>query len=378
MSKRLWFVTAALLAAALTAGCGRELSVTSTPRPVKAQAVEGYSGRGQIRYSASIEPYEQVTLAFKVGGYIVAVRQVQGADGRMRNLQEGDSVGKGTALARVRETDYVANLERAKSALAEAQAGLKKATRDYERARKLFEDKSLTLPELDAATAAFEASQAQLDGARAQQEQAEIALRDCALVSPLDGVVLKRTIEVGALVAAGSPGFVVADTSLVKAVFGVPDSIMRRARPGMSLAVAMESHGGGDFRGRITAIGPSADPASRVFDVQLTIPNPRNLLKPGMIVTVAVPEEPTGRRREKDIPVVPLSAVVKTPKSPQGFAVFVIEEQGGRQVARIRPVTLGEVYGNRIAVNEGVKLGESVIVAGPALLADGEVVRVIR
>jgi multidrug efflux system membrane fusion protein len=76
-------------------------------------------------------------------------------------------------------------------------------------------------------------------------------------------------------------------------------------------------------------------------------------------------------------PVVPLNAVMKGKSSPDGYAVFVVEEEGGREVARLRDVKLGEAYGNAVAVTDGVKQGERVITTGGTIVMDGDQVKVI-
>jgi multidrug efflux pump subunit AcrA (membrane-fusion protein) len=80
----------------------------------------------------------------------------------------------------------------------------------------------------------------------------------------------------------------------------------------------------------------------------------------------------------KEFPVVPLTAVTRSKADPNAYAVFVVEEAGGKHIARSRNVTLGESYGNSVAVNSGVKPGEIVITTGVTQVADGEEVRVTR
>jgi multidrug efflux system membrane fusion protein len=381
-------------------GCGHKDSYQKPLRPVKVQVVEKYSAGGGVRYSANILPNQQVILAFRIGGYIQEILQVRGTDGRWRDVQEGDRVAKGTVLARVREADYVAKVNQAKSQLtaaqagwqaaksqlAEAQAGWEHAKLAFDRATTLFATQSITKPEYEGAKAQFEAIQAKVDaakaqieatqatvsGAKAQLQEVELALRDAALTAPINAVVLKRQIEVGALVGPGTPAFALADTTSVKAVFGVPDLMVQNLKLGSSLALTNEAIPGVEFRGRITRIAPSADPQSRVFDVEVTVPNPRDQLKVGMIAALQVAEA----KSPEPVAVVPLSAIVESKANPDGYAVFVVEEQNGKPVARLRNVKLGEAFGNLIAVTEGVKIGERVIVTGTPLVVDGEQVRI--
>ncbi len=196
---------------------------------------------------------------------------------------------------------------------------------------------------------------------------------DTSLRSPMDAVVLKRRIELGSLVGAGAVGFVVADIRSVKAVFGVPDMVVAGLRLGQPLAVTTAALPDEMVNGRITAIAPSADPASRVFDVEVTIDNRSGRLRPGMIGGVLV----GGGASPRVQAVLPLSAVVRPAAGADGYAVFVVEEQGGRPTARLRRVKLGDAVGNRIAVTDGVRTGERVIVAGAALTTDGEAVQIV-
>src|SRR5262249_27366774 len=153
-------------------------------RPVKVQAVQPVAQEPRARYSATIQPDEQVALSFKVGGYVDTIVQRRGPDGRTKALQSGDVVRAGEIVARVRDADYRERLNQAESSVREAEAAQVKARLALERARSLFAVQSLTKPDLDAAQTAFDTGQARLDSARAQAALAEISVRDCALVAP--------------------------------------------------------------------------------------------------------------------------------------------------------------------------------------------------
>jgi multidrug efflux system membrane fusion protein len=75
--------------------------------------------------------------------------------------------------------------------------------------------------------------------------------------------------------------------------------------------------------------------------------------------------------------MLPLPAIVRAPAPAAGYAVFVVEPDGERTVARIRPVRLGDLSGNRITVREGLRGDETVVVMGAPLLTDGEAVQII-
>jgi multidrug efflux system membrane fusion protein len=380
--------------------CSQENSYQKPPTPVGVAIVQKYEPGGELRFSASIIPYTQVDLAFKSGGYVHSIRQVKGADGRIRVLQAGDYVSAGMVLAQVRQDDYAIradqakkqlaqakwSLESARSQLARAEASLNQAQLDFARAKSLFESQSLTKSDYDSAKTRLDADQASVSSAKSQVDAseaqagaaeeavkaAELSLSDATLISPMDGVVLKRAVEVGSLVGSGSVGFVIADVTSVKAVFGVPDTMMNRVKLGAEQAISVEAVAA-EFAGHITAIAPAADPMSRTFSVEVTIPNPLGKLKPGMIATPTL----AGTKLAGPVAVIPLSAVIRSSQSPEGYAVFVVEDQAGKSLARIRNVDLGEAYGNMVGVKSGLGPAERVITTGATLVKDGWQVQII-
>jgi len=405
MKTNLGLVIWLLFCAALPAGCRRAESYQKPLKPVQTQEAQklypgGEPGDGE-RYSANILPTSQTELAFKQGGYLSQIHQVRGHDQKMRYAQEGDGVAKGTALARLRNDDFAAKVEQAQAQLTEAQstietnsanlseaeAALRQAERDLDRATKLRESRSLTKPEYEGAKTKVELAQAKVEavrsqrkvieakisGARAIVSEASLAQQDAVLRAPMDCYVLKRLIEPGAVIAPGRPVFVVAEKSPVKAMFGVPDLTVKNVKLGATLTLTAEAIPGVEFKGWISRISPTADPRSRVFDVEVTISRPPAGLRPGMIASLTLPIA----KSSTPVTVIPINAVVRLKQTPESYAVNVVTDQAGKQIARQRPVKLGEAFGNMIAIKEGLSLGERVIVSGAAMVVDGEEVRVI-
>lgn len=394
-----------LFCLALTAGCRRAENYQKPVKPVQVQEVQNYSPGGATaegeRYSANILPVSQNELAFKFGGYISEIFQVRGADNRLRPIQEGDTIAKGTVLARLRSDDFASKVKQAEAQLAEAQsatetnraqlteaeAALRQAERDFERATKLLEATSLTKPEHEGAKTKVELAQARVETVRSQAKviqakisgaqailgEAKLAERDSALIAPTDCYILKRLAEPGALAAPGRPIFVVAEKTSVKASFGLPDLSLKNIGIGQSLTFTTEAIPGLEFKGWVSRISPAADPKSRVFDVEATIPRPPGQLRLGMIASLTLP----AGKSAAPVAVIPINAIVRPKQNPDSYAVNVVTEQGGKQIAKQRLVKLGEAYGNMIAVTEGVSLGERVIVSGSAMIVDGEQVKVI-
>jgi len=361
----------ALLFAVIAAACHEPTKVAAkSPTPVHLADVTLYSPSEDLRYSASVLPFAEATLSFKTAGYVTEIKQVVGADGRRRDIDSGDYVTRGTVLAQIRHQDLKNNLDQATATLCLAEAQHVEATKDYDRAKTLYASESLTKPDFDRAQAKFDSTLAAVDQANANVHQAQLALRDADLEAPFSGYILSRNIELGNLAAPGTPAFTIADTSAVKIGFGVPDYAVRRLRLGQQFSIHLQDDPK-EYNGRITSIAASADEKNRVFAIEVTVPNPRATLKPGMIASLSLTDV-----HKAALPSVPLSAVVADTSSSGRYAVFVASEQSGKWVAHLREVSLGETHESDVAV-DGVNAGEKIVVVGAAGLKDGDFIQVI-
>lgn len=371
--KRAGSVIGAVLFGTIVAisGCQEPTKVAAKPpTPVHVVDVTLYSPSEDLRYSASVLPFAEAVLSFKSAGYVTEIKQVAGADGRRRDIGSGDYVARGAVLAQIRHQDLKNQLDQATATLSAAEAQHVEATKDYERARTLYASESLTKPDFDRAQAKFDSTLAAVDQAKANVHQAQLALQDADLTAPFSGYILARNIELGNLAAPGTSAFTIADTSAVKISFGVPDYAVRRLRLGQQFSIHLQDDPK-EYNGRVTSIAASADEKNRVFAIEVTVPNPKASLKPGMIASLSL----TGVHNAP-VPAVPLSAVVADPGSAGHYAVFVASEQGGKWVAHLRQVALGETHESDVAV-EGVNPAEKVVVVGAAGLKDGDFIQVI-
>ena len=372
--KRLALLLAFVLA---LAACASERRADKAPLPVTARVVAAVqSGQDRLatgaRYSAVLAPREQVALAFNVPGYVDELLTLPGPDGRPVTLDKGNTVAKGQVLARLRDGDYKAKVAQARFALEEARASATQARKDQERNATLLRGQVIALGEFDKVQEKLDVAKARVEQAASALEQAEINLRDASLTAPMAGVILRRDIERGSLVASGTQAFILADLTSVKAVFGLPDQELAHIALGDTLSVSVDALSGREALGTVTAISPSADPKSRAFDVELTIANQDRMLKDGMIATV----RPAPEASNASLAAVPLQAVVRT-KNGAGYLVHVISEANGKTTASARPITVEGMAGNMVAVSAGLTPGERVITRGATLVADGQAVNVM-
>ncbi|MBV9085694.1 MAG: efflux RND transporter periplasmic adaptor subunit, partial [Acidobacteriaceae bacterium] len=304
-----------IIAMAVLAGCGKEQAALPDSVPVKVELVSTQEVRPAWRYSGEVRPDTEVHMAFKEPGYIAALHQVRGADGRLRDIQVGDEIPAGTVLARLRRNDYEATLNTAmgqeqsttgalqvsQAQLEQAKADQMKADRDFERAQALYAAKAMTRPDYDSAVAhhdaaiagvraairQIEAREGQLHEAQSQIVSARIAVGDTNLVAPIPGVIVAKQLERGDLVNAGTLAFTLDNTRVVKVDFGVPDNMLPHFKMGAPVPVELEALGR-SFTGRVTQVAASANRESRVFNIEVTLRNADRSLRVGMIATVRV------------------------------------------------------------------------------------------
>src|SRR3984957_1056332 len=295
-------------------GCSHKEPAAKDSLPVTVQAVALAKGAAGGGYSANIIAETQVDVAFKVNGYVQSILQVKGPDGKPRNVQAGDRITAGAVLAGVKDHPYRNSLVKAQADLQNSRATLSKAKADFSRYTHLFEQRVVAKADYDASKQQYESAQATVGASQAAVQQAQVDLDDCKLKSPMSALVLDRKIEVGTLVAPNTIGFQIGDTGKAKVVFGVPGSIVGELKPGAEISGTVDAFPGQTFKGTISKVAAVADPNTRVFDIEATIPNADARLRVGMIAALHLPAV----AQAKSVLVVPTRAIVRPPDDPKG------------------------------------------------------------
>lgn len=336
---------------------------------VRAEPVSVAHGDSLARYSSVVRPDKQVQLEFKSAGYVRHITHPAAAPERL--LQAGDRVRAGEVLAVVDTADYGAKLEEARAAAKEAQVAEDQAKSDQARWTTLVAEDARPKIELERYESQLAASRARRARAIAVVHAAELALEDCTLRAPFSGVVFARTVEQGALVTPHYPGFVLADTSVVKVAFGAPDAVAATLHTGDAVTVEIPVIGRIQTAS-VSKVAPAADPKSRLFDIEVNIPNTDSAIKPGVTATVSLRTD----RHPDGGALIPLTALVRGPDTGSRTAVFVVVGEAS-PVARLRAVDVRGVLGSS-AVVTGVTEGEQVATLGAPLLHDNAAVRLLK
>ena len=191
------------------------------------------------------------------------------------------------------------------------------------------------------------------------------------LPKPFDGLIEDRMVEVGTMVAPGTPVARVIDVNPVKVIAGVPERYAGAISRGADAGIVVGALRDREFAGRVSFIGAAVDPASRTVPIEITVPNPGGLLHPGMVAEVRI----ASAQRPETL-VVPQQAVQR---SEDGYYVYVVVDGDGDEGPRVqaRPVTLGESQAGQVPVDAGLNAGDRVVVVGQLQVAAGDRVNIV-
>ncbi len=336
-----------------------------------------------------VSPHAPSTPTFLVSGKVIFV-----------GPREGDYVAKGSVLAQIDPTDFRlslnvaeaqkksahANLEKVMNsyrpeALEQARIAYDRAEDEYRRMKMMYDSNSLAPNDFLKYKATYETAKqvyeqakeggqkedkrltiATYDETDARLRIAAKALSDATLYAPVSGYVAKRSIEPGDTASAGRPVFEIVQLDTVEVNVGVPETDVHLVRIGQKVSLTLPALPGQSFEGTIRIINVSADPNTRTYMARVAVPNPKHVLKIGMVAEAKIAGD-----RKISMMTVPGEAIVR---DAQGATiVFVYFPKEGRVYSK--RVKVGTFCGTEIEIKEGLSGDESIVIAGHDYLRDG-------
>lgn len=299
----------------------------------------------RIRLTGTVEANRDVTVSAEESGTIVSLL-----------VEKGERVEAGDSILRIDD-----RLLRAQYDEARARAAL--AAETWERRKRLWEEDRVgsELAYLEARYAA--------DQAAANMATLERRLERTVVLAPIEGVLDDRMVELGTLVAPGTAVARIVDLNPVKVVGGVPERYAADVSRGARATVGFDVLPDRDFEGRVGFVGAAVDARTRTFPIELVLPNPGGVVKPEMVASISVE-----RRSFDNAVVVDQDAIVR---KADGYAVFVVRDDGGELTAEVRAVEVGASQGDRVVIESGLQAGERLVVVGQQQVADGDRVRIV-
>jgi multidrug efflux pump subunit AcrA (membrane-fusion protein) len=317
-------LTVSMLAA--LSACGGPAEETPPPpvRPVKLFTVEGTGGAALRRFPGAISASQRAELSFRVNGTLQEIP-----------VKEGDKVKKGQVLAQLDPTDF-------KIRVSDRQATFDKTKKNFDRAKQLIQDGTISQSDYDQVEANFRTSQAALS--LAKQELAYTELK-----APFAGSIGRRDL--------------VRSIRRAEQADSASDSQASRV---VEAYASFEGKEGDKFPLKMKEVATKADAQTQTFRVTFTMPQPKDFaVLPGMTANVFLD---LSRVVSTDTAKwVPISAVVAD--GELDARVWVLDDK--TMTVTERPVKIGRMSGGNIEVNSGLVGGEEIVSVGAAYLAEG-------
>jgi RND family efflux transporter MFP subunit len=320
-----------------------EAAALAHPRPptVATVLVARRSLEHTVTLTSELHPYDVVDLYAKVAGYL-----------RDIGVDYGSRVATGQTLATLELPEEEADLEQAQAAY-----GLAKV--DYERVASVARQEPGLIAQTD-----VDKARADFEMAKDQRDRAQVIMGYSVIAAPFAGVITKRYVDPGALIAQGtsstpaSPIVQLADTYRLRMVVETPESIVPNIYVGMPVQVKIQATGE-TIAERVARFSYDVHENTRTMHTEVDIDNPTLSLKPGMYASVTLDLED-----RPNVVAVPTQALATEP-SPN---VWVVDRD---DVIRERPVSIGLQTANWIEIRAGLRPGELIVLGDRSALTAG-------
>jgi membrane fusion protein, multidrug efflux system len=330
------------------------------PRPVKVEQVQEYGREEERFFNGTARAEVETKLSFKVAGTIEKLP-----------VQSGMYVKAGDLIAQLDPLDYQLQEQEAQASLLDAEAKMRNALSDYARIRELYETKSVSRQELDAARTAADSSKANVKAATKRLEQAKAQLDYTTLRAPSDGALFSVPVEERENVTVGQTIAVIHLGNLINVEVPMPENYIAEIKKGEDVRVTFDSQPGKSFTASVFKIGVASG-ASTTFPVTVKLKEAAAGIKPGMTAEVLF----HFKAKEGGGVIVPASAVI----GENGARFVFVVHRGADNVATVerRSVEIGRITNQGMQILKGLQAGDWIVTAGGTFLQDGEKVRVME
>ena len=379
MKKSLPWVVVGFVVLVLVVAFGRRI-VDAKERSAAAKAATGQEVITAVT-TATIER-KDLPQVLQITGSVKAMNEVQvlpKSPGRVTavRFEVGAVVKAGDVLALVEAIDMALRVQLATAQRQVAAAGLEQARvqqgaalRAFERAQNLKDKGSLSQIDFEQAENGHRLADVGVMGAAAQVALADAnlalvqkAFEDTRITTPIAGIITKKIVNVGTFANPAAPAFWVQDQSSLRLEGTVPAAYVAQIKSGMKVQVLVDELEGRVFDGTVSRIAPTLEPETRRGAIEVSLAPAKDLL-PYMFGHALIAFGNT-----KDVVVVPSSAVVSVAGLP---GVYIVKNA---KAELVRP-RLGPKHDNDFVVEEGLVVGDTVVISGDAGVKDGGTVAV--
>jgi membrane fusion protein, multidrug efflux system len=327
------------------------------PQPVAVATVSKQDVDVYLNGLGSVTPLNTVAIKSRVDGQLIKV-----------TFQEGQMIKAGELLAEIDPRPFQVQLTQAQGQMAKDQALLNNAKTDLARYRTLFEQDSIARQQVDTQASLVSQYAGALKADQGLIDNAKLQLTYTRITAPISGRLGLRQIDVGNIVHAGDANGLVVITQLqpITVVFTIPEdnvpALMKKLQAGETLAVdAYDREAKNKIAaGNVTTVDNQIDATTGTIKVKAQFPNTDFTLFPNQFVNARVLLDV-----RRGASVIPAPAVQR---GARGTFVYVTKPDN---TVSVRSVKLGPAQAETVAVEEGLAVGERVVVDGTDKLREG-------
>ncbi len=339
--------------------CSKEKKVEEIIRPVRYQQVFA-SGGDRVRiFSGVAQAGAESKISPKVAGTIEKVY-----------VRLGDKVKKGQMLVQLDQTDYEIQFKEAEAARDQARAREIQADNEYKRVQTLYENRTASKAQLEAARATYESAHEQDNIAKRRRKLARNQLEYCSIKAPADGAISQVLVDENENVGIGQTLLVLTSGSDIEVKVSIPEILISEIREGNEVEVTFDAIRDKKFAANVVEVGISSARFATTYPVTVRMKEKDTEIRPGMAAEVAFTFSSEDDRVRYVVPPVSVG------EDQLGRFVFTVNEtDSGFGIIAKKQVTTGELTYDGLEILEGLKDGEKLVTAGISKIQDGQKVR---
>jgi len=348
---------AMLVCGLMLQACGQQesASVAEVLRPpVMVATSEQRDVVDRIRATGQLTAKAEATIAAQVKGQVTEIR-----------VHEGEALESGAVLLVIDPGRRELEVTNAQAKLAEAQAELAVAKRNYQRTKRLSKGNVASEARLDEDRTRQSLARSVATGAEARLGLARRALEDSTVRAPFSGLIARRHVSVGEYLSIGSALFDLVALDPIEVEFTLAEIDSSKVAIGHPVKIRIAPYPDETFLATVSMISPTIDPRTRTLRVKAELPNPEGRIRPGLFAHVDL-----GVSERQGVIVVPDDAIVQR---ADGAVIFRLNDSG--RVERVL-VETGVNLEGWVEISSGLSPGDVVVVRGQARIDDGVLVSV--
>ena len=339
---KLWYIAATVIIVAVAAwmlsGKQKDVQIQfKTEKAAKANIQNSVTATG------TIEPVTSVTVGTQVSGIVSKLF-----------VDYNSVVKKGQVIAELDKTNLISELNTSKANLASAQSSLKYETDNYNRYKTLFDKGLVSADEYETAKLSYDKAKQTVATAKESVAKAQTNLGYATITSPIDGVVLSKSVEEGQTVAASfsTPELfnIAQNLTDMRVIADVDEADIGEVKEGARVTFTVDAYPNDTFEGKVTQVRQEATTTNNVvtYEVVISAPNNDLKLKPGLTANVTI-----FTAEKQGVLCVPSKALRFTP-TPETVGNMKIQDTNGKNKVWTKEGNTLKAHNLQIGMSDGI------------------------